>query len=181
MPFCKLCDKRTITNHRHAGATEIRDPYNNSTDGQETGYGQYGDVLNPTEDRFRPMQNIGGLLQLNQHTVGHYANDMDFTPITFNRIGTRWGDAQLKNGLANYTASGRIYGYRGEGWYDVTVPYLPGQTRLISGRRFDFPVQGNSPSQWQQAFDSTAGSQADYPGGPGQIVSGYLDNPGSGG
>lgn len=179
MAYCKRCDRNTIIRHRHP--TEIHDVDNESSDGQELGYGQYGQVINPAETCQRPMENIGGRLAVNPHTIGHYSNDMDLTPITFNRFGTRWGDAQLKNGLANKVASGLIQGYRGEGWLDVVTPYLPGQTRLISGRRSDFPMQGNSPSQWQNAFDATAGSRPDSPGGPGQMMSGILENPGSGG
>lgn len=138
----------------------------------------------PEPTPLRPMGSINGTTIANPHIgpPGPYARDLDLQPITFNRFGTRWGDVQLKNGLANGVASGRIWGYRGEGWYDVVVPTIPGQTRLFGNNKPSaYPIKGMAPSQWQNYVQNTAGSQPDYPGGPGQMLGQMLDNPGSGG
>lgn len=138
--------------------------------------------INPPSTSGRPMGSYNGTLGANMHTIGHYSNDVDNSPIIFNRFGTRWGDIQLKNGLANNVASGRINGYRGEGWYDVVVPTIPGQTRQYGGQLpANYVAKGPAPSQWQNAYDSTAGQQPLYPGGPGQAMGPVLINPGSGG
>lgn len=146
----------------------------------------YADDANPATTDLRPMRNSShDLVPLNPVT-GSGAHlpplDYDATPIIFARIATRWADIQLKNGLANGVASGRINGYRGEGWLDNVVPVVPGQTRL-SGMRMpgNYPAKGPAPSQWQNAYNSTAGSQPMYPGGPGYVVGAELYNPGSGG
>jgi len=141
------------------------------------------DLANPTPDDTRsPMGSYNGLLTANPHTIQHYANDLDNTPITYNRLATRWADMQLKNGLANGVASGKIWGYRGEGWYDVVVPVIPGQSRLIGGGLpGNYPIIGPAPSQVQNQFNTGPGSQPDYPSGPGSTLGGQLYNPGSGG
>jgi hypothetical protein len=139
-------------------------------------------TANPQVTGMRPMGSINGTLQANPHIAGPYARDMDYSPIIYNLFGTRWGDVQLKNGLANGVASGRINSYRGEGWYDVIVPVVPGQTRQYGGGLpGNYPAKGPAPSQVQSAFDMNAGSQPSYPGGPGQAMGVYLINPGSGG
>lgn len=113
-----------------------------------------------------------------ENTELHYARDYDHTPIIFTRFATRWGDVQLKNGLANGVGSGKIWGYRGEGWYDVVVPTIPGQTRQYGGGLpGNYVARGPAPSQWQNAFNATAGSQPQYPGGPGQVAGSQLVSP----
>lgn len=151
-------------------------------DSEEAQVGMNPAVQNPTCPPGVAFEQYAGGLTVNPHTVGHYSNDVDHTPILVTRIATRWGDIQLKNGLANGVASGRINSYRGEGWYDNVVPYVPGQTRLIGGGHPGyFPARGMAPSQWQNHVNAGPGSQPDYPGGPGQMMGGGLFNPGSGG
>jgi hypothetical protein len=135
--------------------------------------------INPQPGPLNPMQSYNGLTTWNPNIgpPGPYARDIDGSPITFNRFGTRWGDVQLKNGLANGVASGKIFGYRGEGWYDVVVPTIPGQTRLFGKNPNDFVARGPAPSQWQNNYNMTAGSQPQYPGGPGQVLGQNLTSP----
>jgi hypothetical protein len=140
--------------------------------------------IDPEPTALRAMQPLNGLTFANPNIGGSsgpaastYARDIDGTPITFNRFGTRWGDMQLKNGLANGVASGKIWGYRGEGWYDVVVPTIPGQTRQIGKTPNTFVPRGGAPSQWQNYVQSGPGSQPDYPGGPGQVMGGQLVSP----
>ena len=155
-------------------------------EGNENGlYGQET-IINPVApaDSHEPMQSYNGLVTANPRMMTpNRDQEYDGTPITFNRIGTRWGDIQLKNGLANGVASGRIWGYRGEGWYDNVVPTIPGQTRLIGGKGVPgyYAPTGGAPSQYQQMVDDTAGSQPMYPGGPGYVMGAEIYNPGSGG
>lgn len=145
-------------------------------------------VANEQTNKSRPMQSYNGTVGLMvdgsgvPNTIGYYARDYDATPIVFNRYATRWGDMQLKNGLANGVGSGRIWGYRGEGWADVVVPTIPGQSRLIGGHLpGNYPLVGPAPSQWTDHFNTGPGSQPNYPGGPGQAMSSIIDNPGTGG
>jgi hypothetical protein len=107
--------------------------------------------------------------------------DMENTPTTFNLFGTRWCDVQMKNGLANGVASGKRWGYRGAGWYDTIVPSIPGQMRQYGVTSGSFVPKAGAPSQWQQHYNDTAGSQPLYPGGVGQVMGTELINPGSGG
>jgi hypothetical protein len=144
-------------------------------------------VGNPGTTCARPMQSYDGMTGLmvdgngQPNTIGYYARDYDHSPITYCRFATRWGDMQLKNGLANGVGFGRIFGYRGEGWYDVVVPTIPGQTRQYGGQLpGNYINKGPAPSQWQNWFNMTAGSQPNYPGGPGQVLGNMLDNPGAG-
>lgn len=183
--MCRAClsNVRGVLSHRHAPSPgqRMHDPEPDEGEAGESGKPL---LTNPNPaDTHAPMKNVGGNLGVNMHTVGHYGNDMDGTPIVFNRFGTRWGDMQLKNGLANGVASGRVWGYRGEGWYDVVVPVVPGQTRLIGGRMPGFyPAKGPSPGQWQDSQDGTVASQVDdTPGGPGHMMGQSLYNPGTGG
>lgn len=172
-------------NQEKARKSEIRPDHQTG----DWGEGTMEPVYNPSSlSPDRPMQSYNGLLGLMvdgsgaPNTIGHYANDYDHTPITFSRFATRWGDMQLKNGLANGVGSGKIWGYRGEGWYDNVVPTIPGQTRLIGNRLpGNFPAKGPAPSQWQANVNAGPGSQPMYPGGPGQVASTMLENPGSGG
>lgn len=158
---------------------EICDPVS----GAEAQEGLSFEVINPASPPNSPMQSIGGMVGANPHmAIPNRGEEYDKTPITFNRIGTRWCDTQLNNGLRDGIASGRINSYRGEGWYDVTVPLLPGQTRLVgSNKPGNFVPKGGAPSQWQDAFNSTAGAQPSYPGGPGYLAAPELYNPGTGG
>jgi hypothetical protein len=154
--------------------TEIIEP---SSEGNWQ-HGDSGVVMNPAATPARPMGNVGNNLFANANILpGPLARDIDETPIIFTRFATRWGDVQLKNGLANGVASGKIWGYRGEGWYDMVVPQVPGQSRLFSRRTSDFVIRGPAPSQWQAAYNNTAGSQPAYPGGPGQVMGSSLTSP----
>lgn len=110
--------------------------------------------------------------------VDYGENDIVTEPTTFPRYATPWNQMQLSNGW-----DGTNYGHRDSspaaGYAVNSIPYIPGQTRLYGENPADFPMQGISPSQWNQYVQATAGSQPMYPGGPGQIVGG-LYNPGSG-
>jgi hypothetical protein len=106
-------------------------------------------------------------------------DDMMNAPVTFNRIGTRWGDVQLSNGW-DRTNYGRRLQYATAGYLNVVMPNIPGQSRQSGQQAGDFPVKGMAPAQWQYHFDQTAGMQPNYPGGPGQAM-GTIFNPGSGG
>lgn len=175
------CGKRRLRIFPKRGDSAIYEP-----DGYNDEVGTYGQAIevNPdTCDAHEPMQSYNGHVGPNPHMLApNRGQEYDTTPITFNRFGTRWGDVQLKNGLANGVGSGRIYGYRGEGWLDVVVPVWPGQTRLMGGTSPGYyPARGGAPSQYQQMIDQTAGSQPMYPGGPGYAVGQSLYNPGSGG
>jgi hypothetical protein len=141
------------------------------------------DIENPSAMPYNPMGSVAGMVGPNPHmSAPNRGEEFDRTPIIFNRFATRWGDMQLKNGLANGVASGRINSYRGEGWYDVTVPLIPGQTRLIGGGNPGaFVPKGGAPSQWQDNYNQGPGSQPMYPGGPGYLAAPEIYNPGSGG
>jgi hypothetical protein len=141
-------------------------------------------IMNPQPTSERPMGLYNGMLTVMEDTRGvpnteqHYARDYDHTPIIFTRFATRWGDMQLKNGLANGVASGKIWGYRGEGWLNVLVPTVPGQTRRFGGALpGNYVARGPAPSQWQNNFNAGPGSQPMYPGGPGQVAGSMLVSP----
>lgn len=90
-------------------------------------------------------------------------------PVTFNRIGTRWGDVQLGNGWMS-TNYGRRMTHPNAGYLSEVIPVVPGQTRLIGyGQKSAFPMRGPSPSQWQTYTQATAGSQPSYGAGPGSF------------
>lgn len=105
--------------------------------------------------------------------------DMQNQPTTFNRIGTRWGDVQLSNGWQN-TNYGNRMGYRAAGYLIAVSQAVPGQTRMAGSRTADFPMKGPAPSQWDYHVMSSAGSQPNYPGGPGYVM-GQLGRIGSSG
>lgn len=159
-------------------AGELRDPASPTGEAYD-----WADAENPCAPLAYPMGSVAGRVYANPHmSTPNRDQEYDSTPITFNRFATRWGDVQLKNGLANLVGSGRINGYRGEGWYDVTVPLVPGQTRLIGGGQPGaFVPKGGAPSQWQDGFNAGPGSQPMYPGGPGYLAGPEIYNPGSGG
>lgn len=103
--------------------------------------------------------------------------DLENAPTTFARYATRWADVQLSNGWQN-TDYGKRTGYRGAAYYIATLPTIPGQSRLSGGNPADFPLRGPAPSQWDYHVASTAGSQPNYPGGPGYVM-GSLRHAGS--
>lgn len=103
--------------------------------------------------------------------------DMDNQRTTYNRIGTRWGDAQMHNGWDN-TNWGRRLKYGTQGFMNEVVPIIPGQMRLLPS---GFVGQGPAPSQWQKNVDAGPGAQPFTPGGPGQLQGLSLYNPGTGG
>lgn len=106
--------------------------------------------------------------QPNPH-VAYGQADMTNAPVTFNRIGTRWGDVQLSNGwqCTNY---GHRLTYNAAGYLIAVSQQQPGQTRLIGQRFADFPARGPSPSQWAFHVATGPGMQPDSPGGPGQAA-----------
>ena len=107
--------------------------------------------------------------------------DMENAPVTFNRIGTRWGDVQLKNGWWQ-TNWGRRIRYAGAGFLVTVTPTIPGQTRLSGGpTTTPYVMRGPAPSQWDQMVQAGPGMQPQFPGGPGQMQGVRLVNPGSGG
>jgi hypothetical protein len=175
---------------KNAARAEKYDPTIN--DGTN-GYDQQGSVINPVENAQRPMGSYNNTVSVMVDQTGQpnlipgpLARDYDHTPIIFQRLATRWGDLQLKNGLANGVGSGKIWGYRGEGWADMVVPVIPGQMRQIGVLPSSYPIKGPAPSQVQNAYQSTAGQQPMYPGGPGQMYNTgagpvTIVNPGSGG
>lgn len=105
--------------------------------------------------------------------------DMENAPTTFARIATRWGDLQLSNGL-DRTNFGRRFTYSNVGYLANVMPTVPGQDRLSGIHPANYPMRGPAPSQWDTHVANTAGSQPNYPGGPGQVM-GAVRNPGSGG
>ena len=111
--------------------------------------------------------------------VRYGEDDMMNAPTTFARIGTRWGDIQLSNGWMR-TNWGRRNARPEAGFMIAVNQVLPGQTRLIGTHPGDFPMRGPSPSQWDYHVASSAGSQPNYPGGPGQIM-GTMGHTGSNG
>ena len=111
--------------------------------------------------------------------IAYGQEDLINAPTTFARIGTRWGDVQLSNGWQN-TNYGNRMGYRAAGYLIAVNPSIPGQQRLSGSRPGDFPMKGPAPSQWDYHVMSSAGSQPNYPGGPGYIM-GQLGHLGSSG
>lgn len=101
--------------------------------------------------------------------------DMIRDPIQFNRIGTRWGDRQLINpGSPSWSISAlRLSSiYQAAGYIQSNpAPVVPGQSRLSGGPNpGGYVPNGPAPSQWAAAQAATAGSQPQYPGGPGQML-----------
>lgn len=130
----------------------------------------------PTTQPSQGMKRIVGTLRANPN-IAPCQNDMDYSPITFNRHGTRWGDMQLNNGWQD-TNYGKRLRYGTQGYLNEVVPIIPGQSRLIPS---GFPRQSLAPSQWQNNINNGPGQQPNYPGGPGQVMGTALVNPGSGG
>lgn len=115
----------------------------------------------------QPLQRYQGWVPSPHILYGQ--QDIETAPLTFNRIGTRWGDVQLSNGWQN-TNYGKRMVTPGAYYLVAVTPTIPGQTRLSGGRFADFPARGPAPSQWQSYYDATAGMQPDSPGGPGQMM-----------
>jgi hypothetical protein len=182
---CRQCTKRLkgmLTPAASHKGEAISDPVS----ANESQMGLNEDTINPATQPSQSMTNTShdliGVNPANGSGLHAPPLDWDSTPITFARIATRWADIQLKNGLANGVASGRIFGYKGEGWYDNVVPVIPGQTRQYGGGLpANYPAKGGAPSQWDDHVNTTAGAQPDYPGGPGFISGQQIYNPGSGG
>jgi hypothetical protein len=118
--------------------------------------------------------------QIPNPNVQYGQADMTNAPVTFARIAFRWGDVQLSNGLDRMNYSNiQMMGKNGR-WNIAMVPTIAGQSRLSgTGQQTTFPMQGPSPSQWSNHVSGSAGSQPQYPGGPGQVL-GMLQNPGTG-
>lgn len=124
-----------------------------------------------------PMQVYQG--RIPNPNILYGQDDLTNAPVTFNRIGTRWGDVQLSNGW-DRTNYGKRLTYRSSGYLNVVQPQIPGQQRQSGQQAGDFPVRGMAPAQWESHVSRTAGMQPNYPGGPGQAL-GTIFNPGSGG
>ena len=109
-------------------------------------------------------------------------DDIETGPVTFARLNMSRGnrDVQLSNGW-QYTNYGRICGYPNEGYLAVTVPVIPGQSRLYGtyGPPAAFAPRGNAPAQWAAAVAQVQ-QQPVNPGGPGQMI-GRIVSTGAGG
>jgi len=105
--------------------------------------------------------------------IAYGQDDMMNAPTTFNRIGTRWGDVQLRNGWQTTNYGRRMTGPEAHQMVAIT-PRIPGQDRISGTHPADFPVRGPAPSQWDFHVANSAGSQPSYPGGPGYM----MGNPG---
>lgn len=116
------------------------------------------------------MQPIGVYIGRSPNPHVHYGeDDMMNAPTTFAHYATRWGDVQLRNGWSTTNYGRRMN--RPEAHQLIAVsPTIPGQTRLIGSNPADFPARGPAPSQWDYHVASTAGSQPNYPGGPGYMM-----------
>jgi hypothetical protein len=133
-----------------------------------------------------PMAIPGGRLNApievpNSHRIATRENDIETTPVTFNRNGVYWGTQLISGQMAiprNWQRLSSVV--RRAGWTNVVVPIEPG--KMIGGMMgAGFPARGPSPSQVQLAFNQTAGNQPSYPGGPAQMVNGIpFLNPGTG-
>jgi hypothetical protein len=134
----------------------------------------------------QPMSSPGGRNGLppvipNSHRIATDQRDIETEPVTFNRYGVYWGTQLISGQMAiprNWQRLSSLI--RRAGWTNVVVPIEPG--KMMGGvMPAGFPARGPSPSQVQLAFNSTAGNQPSYPGGPGQMVNGIpFSNPGTG-
>lgn len=97
--------------------------------------------------------------------------DLENTPTTFWRHQAVQGvsDVQLLNGWGTLNF-GRRMEQPAAGYLAVVNQPLPGQTRLAGTNPADFPLRGPAPSQWDYHVASSAGSQPNYPGGPGYLM-----------
>lgn len=106
--------------------------------------------------------------------IAYGQDDMVNAPVTFNRIGTRWGDVQLNNGWQN-TNYGKRLTYNAAGYLFAVSQHVPGYSRLIGRNPADFPARGPAPSQWAFHVATGPGMQPDTPGGPGQAAGPILN------
>lgn len=83
-------------------------------------------------------------------------------------------DVQINNGMQHKTLSGYRWGYRGAGWFALSAPIIPGQTR---GDVAGFHRRGPAPINWETMWQNGPGSQPDNPGGPGRIAAPQFFNP----
>lgn len=133
-----------------------------------------------------PMAIPGGRLNApplvpNSHRIATDQRDVETTPVTFNRAAVQW-PVQM---IAGFTAIPKNWSrlasvFRNSGWTNYIIPIEPGKVMggLMPG---GIVPRGPAPSQVQMAFNSTAGSQPSYPGGPSQMVNGVpFNNPGTG-
>lgn len=115
----------------------------------------------------RPMAVYAGK-RPNPHIL-YGQDDIETGPVTFNRIGTRWRDVQLSNGWQNTNYGKRMTVVPAQ-YHWESYPIVPGQTRLSGTTNQNFPQLGPAPSQWQNYYQSQAGNQPNYPGGPGSFL-----------
>lgn len=101
-------------------------------------------------------------------------DDIETGPVTFNRIGTRWGDMQLSNGWQGTNYGARMTAVPAQ-YHWESYPIIPGQTRLSGTTAQSFPQLGPAPSQWQNYVQNGPGNQPNYPGAPGAIL-GQIQN-----
>lgn len=101
--------------------------------------------------------------------------DVDRLPHQFRRyvnVGVK--DVQLANGLRNGIAAGWRLPYLGSGWFALSTPRIPGQTR---GDVAGFHPRGPSPLNIQNLWQQGPGSQPANPGAPGRIAAPQFINP----
>jgi hypothetical protein len=138
-------------------------------------------VFPPGMVRNRPMGSMHPSEVTNPHRIATRENDIETTPVTFNKYGVYWGTQLISGQMAiprNWQRLSSVV--RAAGWRNVIIPIEPG--KMMGGLMPNgFPGRGPSPSQVQLAFNQTAGAQPSYPGGPGQMVNGIpFSNPGTG-
>lgn len=125
-----------------------------------------------------PMKSYNGSLVSKRNRQAP-TTDVDTLPHQLRNFVNASGaqDVQIINGMQRKTLSGRRWPYRGAGWYAMSAPIIPGQTRGdVSG----FHKRGPSPLNYQQLVQNGPGSQPDNPGGPGRVAGPLLVNPMSG-
>ena len=104
------------------------------------------------------------------------STDVDRLPHQLRRVVNASGaqDVQIINGMQSKILSGRRWGYRGAGWFALSAPIIPGQTR---GDVAGFHKRGPSPLNYDAMWNAGPGSQPDNPGGPGRIAAPQFFNP----
>lgn len=107
--------------------------------------------------------------------IAYGQQDIIRDTVTFNRIGTRWGDTQLLNaGAPGWLISPlRLSSiYSAAGYIQTNpAPIVPGQSRLSGGPNpAGYTPRGGSPGQWDMHVASGPGMQPKNPGGPGQML-----------
>jgi hypothetical protein len=145
---------------------------NSAVDTGQIAYPNYAVALH-TDDY--PMQSYNGSLRLKMNRLPP-STDVDTLPHQFRRYVNASGvqDVQLLNGLANGRLAGWRMPYLGAGWFALSAPRIPGQTR---GDVAGFHPRGPSPLNVQQMWQNGPGSQPSNPGGPGRIAAPRFINP----